>query len=99
MRIQLHRVHELPTYKWVQMNEELVSDTPPSLEWGPLDHDLLRLLGSVSPAQRIRNMLEAQAFVMSLIRGRLRRCYPDLSQREINIKVFEEIDRYDRLIA
>ena len=78
------------------MSEKPTSDTPSQPEWGPLDHDLLRLLGSVSPAQRIRNMLEAQAFVMSLIRGRLRRRYPNLSQREINIKVFEEIARDER---
>jgi hypothetical protein len=71
----------------------------PAPEWGPLDHDLLRLLGSVSPAQRIRNMLDAQVFVMGLIRGRLQQRYPNLSQREINIKVFEEIARYDRFAA
>jgi hypothetical protein len=81
------------------MEEKLTTDTTPSPEWGPLDYDLLRLLGSVTPAQRIRNMLEAQAFVMGLIRGRLRRRYPDLSQREINIKVFEEIERYEQFIA
>jgi hypothetical protein len=79
------------------VDEKPISETSSTPEWGPLDHDLLRLLGSVSPAQRIRNMLEAQAFVMSLIRGRLRRRYPDLSQREINIKVFEEIDRAEHI--
>ncbi len=81
------------------MSEKPTPDTPPPPEWGPLDHDLLRLLGSVSPTQRIRNMLEAQAFVMGLIRGRLRRRYPNMSQREINIKVFEEIDRYDQFAS
>ncbi len=78
------------------MSEKPTPDAPPRPEWGPLDHDLLRLLGSVSPAQRIRNMLDAQTFVMGLIRGRLRRRYPNMSQREINIKVFEEIARDER---
>jgi hypothetical protein len=40
-------------------------------------------------------MLEAQKFAMSIIRGRVRRRFPDLSQREINIKVFEEIYQHD----
>jgi hypothetical protein len=78
------------------MDEKPVSDAPPSPEWGPLDHDLLRLLGSVSPAQRIRNMLEAQDFAMALIRDRLYRQFPDLSAREINLKLFEEIARDER---
>jgi hypothetical protein len=78
------------------MDEKSNPGTPSPPDWGPLDHDLLRLIGSVSPAQRIRNMLDAQTFVMSLIRGRLHCHYPTLSQREINLKVFEEIARYDR---
>ncbi len=78
------------------MSEKPTPDTPPPPEWGPLDHDLLRLLGSVSPTQRIRNMLEAQTFVMGLIRGRLRHRYPNMSQRVFNIKVFEEIARDER---
>lgn len=80
------------------MDEKPVSEMS-SPEWGPLDHDLLRLLGSVSPAQRIRNMLGVQAFVMGVVRTRLQRRYPNLSQREINIKVFEEIDRYDQFAS
>jgi len=36
-------------------------------------------------------MLEAQKFAMSIIRGRVCRRFPELSQREINIKVFEDI--------
>ncbi len=77
------------------MEEKLTPDTPPPLEWGPLDHEQMRRLGSMSPGQRIYNMLEAQDFVMNLIRERLRHRYPDLSQREITLKVFDEIDRYE----
>lgn len=56
-----------------------------------VDLETIKLLGRLSPAKRVRNMLEAQKFAMSIIRGRVRRRFPDLSQREINIKVFEEI--------
>lgn len=56
-----------------------------------IDFDAIKILGKLSPAKRVRNMLEAQKFAMSIIRGRVRREYPDLSKREINIKVFEEI--------
>jgi hypothetical protein len=38
-------------------------------------------------------MLDARALAVGLIRGRLRRRYPDLSSREINLKVLEEIER------
>ena len=53
--------------------------------------EMIKLLGKLTPAKRVRSMLEAQKFAMSIIRGRVRRQFPNLSQREINIKVFEEI--------
>jgi len=56
-----------------------------------VDMETIKLLGKLSPAKRVRNMLEAQKFAMSIIRGRLRRQFPGLTQREININVFEEI--------
>lgn len=77
------------------MEKRLTLDSSLPPEWGPLDYDQIRRLGSMSPEQRIYNMLEAQEFSMNIIRGRLRRRYPNLSQREINLKVFEEIDRYE----
>jgi hypothetical protein len=33
---------------------------------------------------------------VGLIRGRLRRRYPDLDQRELNLKVLEELERANR---
>ena len=60
-----------------------------------VDLATIKLLGRLTPGQRVRNMLEAQKFAMSIIRGRVRRRFPDLSQREINIKVFEEIYQND----
>ena len=59
----------------------------------PLDPVQVKLLTSLPAAQRVRAMLEARELAVGLIRGRLRRCYPDLSPREINLKVLEEIER------
>ena len=53
----------------------------------------MRWLARLSPGQRIRAMLDARELAVGLIRGRLRRRYPRLSSREINLKVLEEIAR------
>jgi hypothetical protein len=37
------------------------------------------------------------AYAVGLIRGRVRRKYPDLSPREVNLIVSEEIDRVERI--
>ena len=63
--------------------------------WGPLDLEQLRLLARVPVAKRVRTMLEAQALAMSVIRGRLRRQYPHLSQREINLLVLKKVSRHE----
>jgi len=54
------------------------------------------LLGRLTPGQRIWVMLDARELAVGLIRGRLRRQYPHLSLREINLKVLEEIARAER---
>jgi hypothetical protein len=58
-----------------------------------IDIDQLRLLGKLSSGQRIRVMLDARELATGLIRGRLRRQYPDLSLRAINMKLIEEVTR------
>jgi hypothetical protein len=58
-----------------------------------VDIDQLHLLGKLSPGQRIRVMLDARELATGLIRGRLRRWYPDLSLRAINMKLIEEVTR------
>ena len=58
-----------------------------------VDLDQLRLLGKLSPGQRIRAMLDARELATGLIRGRLRRRHPDLSLRAINMKLIEEVSR------
>ncbi|MCC7352499.1 MAG: hypothetical protein IT330_01985 [Anaerolineae bacterium] len=65
--------------------------------FGPVDLVQMRLLGQLPPHKRVRAMLDARELAVGLIRGRLRRLYPDLSLRELNMKVLEEIERRDRL--
>ncbi len=62
----------------------------------PVDLGQMRLLGRLSPGRRIQVMLDARELAVGLIRGRLRRLYPHLSSREINLKMLEEIDRAKR---
>ncbi len=59
----------------------------------PVDLEQMRLLGRLSPGGRIRVMLDARELAVGLIRGRLRRQYPDLSPRELNVKTLEELAR------
>jgi phage terminase Nu1 subunit (DNA packaging protein) len=61
-----------------------------------LDLTQMRLLGQLSPAQRLQTMLEARELAVGLIRGRLHRRFPNLSQQEINMKLLEELARADR---
>jgi hypothetical protein len=63
----------------------------------PIDEEQFRLLRNLSPAQRIQVMLDARELAVGLIRGRLHRQYPELSLRELNLKVLEEIERAKRI--
>ena len=62
----------------------------PTYHFDPVDLEQLRLRGQLSPGQRIRAMLDARELAVGLIRGRLRRQYPHLSTRAINMKLLEE---------
>jgi hypothetical protein len=62
----------------------------------PVDLEQMRLLGRLPPGRRVRVMLEARELAVGLIRGRLRRRYPDLSPQAINLKVLEEVARAQR---
>ena len=57
----------------------------------PVDWEQLELVARLSPGQRIRLMLDARELAVGLIRGRLRRQYPELSTAEINLKLIEEV--------
>ncbi|MBA3533123.1 MAG: hypothetical protein H0T73_14475 [Ardenticatenales bacterium] len=61
-------------------------------QFDPIDPQLTALTQQLTPGQRVRRLLGARAIVAGLIRGRLRREYPDLSAREINLKVLEELE-------
>jgi phage terminase Nu1 subunit (DNA packaging protein) len=71
-------------------------DETSNYRFDPVDLEQMRLLVRLSPGQRIRVMLDARELAVGLIRGRLRRQYPHLSTREINLKVLEEIARDER---
>ena len=62
----------------------------------PVDIEQMRLLGRLPPGRRIQVMLDARELAVGLIRGRLRRQYPDLSLRALNLKVLEELARVHR---
>jgi hypothetical protein len=58
-----------------------------------LDREQIRLLAQVPAHKRVRAMLEARELAVGLIRGRLRRQYPNLSTNMLNLKVLEELAR------
>jgi hypothetical protein len=66
-------------------------DVTATYRFDPVDLEQMRLLDQLSPGQRIQVMLDARELAVGLIRGRLRRQCPDLSLREISLKVLEEI--------
>ena len=77
----------------------MTTNTEPTYRFDPVDLEQMRLLGRIGPAKRIRAMLDARELAAGLIRGRLRRQYPDLSSRAINLKVLEEVTRVGRTIS
>lgn len=56
----------------------------------------LRLLRNLSPAKRLRVMLEAREFAVAMIRARLKRRFPKLSAREINLLLIQETSNVNR---
>ncbi len=66
-------------------------------KFDPLDREQLRLILRLKPAQRVRLMLDARALAVAMVRARLKRQFPALSSREINLKLVEEVSR-DRAI-
>lgn len=65
----------------------------------PVDQEHMRLLAQLSPGRRIRAMLDARELAVGLIRGRLRRQFPDLPLPKLNLKVLEELERANRTSA
>ncbi|MBI1881339.1 MAG: hypothetical protein HYR94_24425, partial [Chloroflexi bacterium] len=63
----------------------------------PVDVAQLKLSAQLSPGRRWQRLLDARELAVGLIRGRLRRRYPELPAGELNLKVLEEIERVQRL--
>lgn len=61
------------------------------------DIDLMRARMKLTPSQRLQAMFDAHAMLVGITRGRLRVRYPALSDRDLNLKVIEEIERAKRL--
>jgi phage terminase Nu1 subunit (DNA packaging protein) len=61
-------------------------------QFDPVDVDRLRMLSQLTAGGRIRLMLSARELAVGLMRGRLRRRYPHLTTREINLKLLEELE-------
>ena len=53
----------------------------------PVDWVQLRLTLGLTPFERIMAGMRAQAFARAILRGALRRRFPDLSTAELNMKV------------
>ena len=59
----------------------------------PIDWDEYTRWAQLSPGARIQAMLNAQQLAFGLIRGRLRRRYPDCTDAEITRKMWAELNR------
>ncbi|MEM7335601.1 MAG: hypothetical protein AAF490_26220 [Chloroflexota bacterium] len=57
------------------------------------DIELMRLRLKLSPGQRIQAMLDARSLMIGIIRGRLRKQFPEITNVELNLKLLEEIKR------
>jgi len=73
-----------------------VEETVSPRRFDPVDLLQMRLLAKLPPGRRVRTMLDAQAFARALIRGRLRRQFPNASERELSLKLLEEVERGNR---
>lgn len=73
--------------------EQSQSISPRTYQFDPIDADLFWARARLKPGERIQAMLDARELLVGLMRGRLHRLYPDLSLRELNLKVLEEIER------
>jgi hypothetical protein len=56
----------------------------------------LRLLANLPAQRRLRVMLDARELAVGMMRGRLRKEFPNLTSRQLNLKLLEEISRANR---
>ncbi len=62
----------------------------------PVDHNFIRIRARLTPGERLIAALAAREWVVSAIRARLKRRYPDLTPEELNLKMLEEVERAER---
>lgn len=58
-----------------------------------IDREQIRMLAKLPSHKRVHAMLDARELAVGLIRGRLRKKYPDLPINLLNMKVLEELAR------
>ena len=56
----------------------------------------LRLLANLPAHKRLRVMLDARELAVGMMRGRLRKEFPDLTSKQLNLKLLEEITHANR---
>jgi hypothetical protein len=68
----------------------------PDYRFDPVEGEQLWLAAQLTPGQRIQRLLDGRELAVGLIRGRLRRQYPDMPSRELNLRVLKELERAQR---
>ena len=68
----------------------------PDYRFDPVDGEQVRLAAQLTAGQRIQRLLDGRELAVGLIRGRLRRRYPDMPSRELNLRVLKELERAQR---
>jgi hypothetical protein len=68
-----------------ETENEIISSIVDGLD--PVDWVQIRLIAGLPPKRRILPGMQAQAFAMSIVRGSLRKQYPNLNRSELNLKV------------
>jgi len=58
-----------------------------------VDRQLIELIGRLPAQKRHRAMLDVRELAVGLMRGRLRRSFPEISEVELNFKVLEVTTR------
>ena len=61
----------------------------PGFRFDMVDRQLIELVGRLPAQKRLRAMLDARELAVGLMRGRLRRRFPEISEVELNFKVLE----------
>ncbi len=74
-------------------------NTGMSRRFDPVDIEYMRLWVQLPPGAHLQAMLDAREFVLSALRARLLRLYPDLPPETLGLKMWEELDRAERAYA